>query len=72
MIIVDFYCPKCGEIKDEELIKNSKEKVICKCGIEMIRKFTNTKYIYKKKETPVTPEMLGGGNKARFTKGKQQ
>jgi len=69
MIILDFYCKKCGNQKDEVLVKNSEEVIICEqCNEHMDRLYSKTKYNFRPSSgTPVPTSILGKGNeRARF------
>lgn len=71
MIILDFFCKKCGNQKDEVVVKNSEEVITCEqCNETMDRLFSKTKYNFRPTSgTQVPTKLLGRGNeRARFGK----
>lgn len=68
MIILDFFCPNCGNSLSDVVVKNCDEIILCQiCNEKMERKYSATKYSFRpESKTPVPPGLIGGGEKARF------
>jgi hypothetical protein len=64
LIILDFFCKKCGNQENEVLVKDHREEVICKiCQEKMERIYSGTVYKTRRKsDTPYPTNLLGRGN----------